>query len=295
MTELTQLTSNQGEGNTNLPPKHADNTRTQSKKWVLTLNNYTKDEFNSLNSYFEKNCTKYILADEVGQSGTNHIQGCVHFNVRKAISTLKGINKRIHWETQRGNDKQAFDYCRKDGCILSQKGLPRPLKPVTIYGWQQELWDRIQSDADDRTIIWYWSSEGERGKSTFVKYCIDHLGDKLAYTTSCKGADLMTAINETTEYVICDFPRDSSPFKYFPTCVAESIKNGIITDGKLKKTMRTFRINSPWFIVFANEPPNETKMSRDRWDITDIDQAMSFYYNEVRVLASDEAREPSSS
>jgi len=48
----------------------------------------------------------------------------------------------------------------------------------------------------------------------------------------------------------------------------ESIKNGLFFSGKYESTQVV--MNSPHLIIFANEPPDKSKMSADRWHIVRI-------------------------
>lgn len=82
----------------------------QSRRWFITLNNYTADELEQL----KRVEAKYILlAKEVGQGGTPHIQGVISFCTNKRRSALQRINPRIHWE--RVIDfEAAVNYCLKE-------------------------------------------------------------------------------------------------------------------------------------------------------------------------------------
>lgn len=55
-----------------------------------------------------------IYQHELGENGTNHLQGYVEFSGQKRISALKKINSSIHWESRRGTQQQAIDYCSKE-------------------------------------------------------------------------------------------------------------------------------------------------------------------------------------
>jgi len=57
-----------------------------SKSWVLTLNNYSDEEYGSLKTGFRKPWD-YILGKEIGESGTPHIQGYVKF--QKKTKTIR--------------------------------------------------------------------------------------------------------------------------------------------------------------------------------------------------------------
>lgn len=80
----------------------------------FTLNNYTKKEHNYLIEKFEKVCDYFIIGEEVGESGTPHLQGYCEFKTSKKFETLKNYNERIHWETRKGSPEQAANYCKKD-------------------------------------------------------------------------------------------------------------------------------------------------------------------------------------
>jgi len=72
----------------------AGNTRNRpsaSKSWVLTLNNYSDEEYGSLKQVLE-NLGDYILGKEIGESGTPHIQGYVKFQKNKDHSNAYLIN-----------------------------------------------------------------------------------------------------------------------------------------------------------------------------------------------------------
>jgi hypothetical protein len=89
-----------------------------AKNWCFTLNNYTEDEENVIHSmYITGTITYLVVGREVGESGTEHLQGYIQFKKRLTLSQVKqqfGIN-RIHLEISRGTPQQAAHYCKKDG------------------------------------------------------------------------------------------------------------------------------------------------------------------------------------
>lgn len=81
------------------------------RNYCFTLNNYTDTEYDDLTKL---PCQYIILAKEVGESGTKHIQGYVEFSQRMYLTAIKKFNNRIHWEPRKGTQKQAIDYCKKE-------------------------------------------------------------------------------------------------------------------------------------------------------------------------------------
>jgi hypothetical protein len=89
-----------------------------SRNYCFTLNNPTEEEQTTLcelvgdgSKVFRYLC----MQEEVGESGTHHMQGYVEFRrplrLREAKAKI-GID-RIHLEKRRGSQRQAIDYCKK--------------------------------------------------------------------------------------------------------------------------------------------------------------------------------------
>lgn len=101
----------------------------KSKHWCFTLNNYTKDELNHLESLWSKNTdtiTYIIVAEEIGENKTPHIQGFISFTTRKTfLSVRRIISNRAHIEITRGSPAQAAEYCRKDQKFIEYGTLPK--------------------------------------------------------------------------------------------------------------------------------------------------------------------------
>lgn len=89
-----------------------------SKHWCLTLNNWSEDELKQWREFGEKGVEidYFVYGQEVGESGTPHLQGFVTFKRRR---TLRGVKRflgdRVHAESAKGKPCQAAEYCKKDG------------------------------------------------------------------------------------------------------------------------------------------------------------------------------------
>lgn len=236
-------------------------------RWCFTLNNYSKEELSSIVSVFDTKSRLYIIGDEKGECGTPHLQGYVEFKTKCRPLNLFTF-KRIHWEKAKGNRDENITYCSKQKVLVSF-GLPKPIKIIeNLYSWQKEIEDIILSEPDDRKVYWFWESQGNVGKSAFIKYCcVKH---KVAFCCGGKYSDIMNLIfNTDMEKVNCvmfDIPRCNNGHISYSSI--ESIKNGLICNTKYETGYKVF--NSPHIVVFANEPPDDGMLSDDRWVITEL-------------------------
>lgn len=151
----------------------------------FTINNPTEED----RTWVQEVVCSYIVAgDEVGESGTLHIQGYVEFKESKRFSTLKNENPRAHFEKRRGSAKQAADYCKKDGHFIergrmSKQGkrsdleepvadvaagvsmreiaLTHPVEYVKYHkGLERLQWRLAPERREPPTVVWLWGSAG---------------------------------------------------------------------------------------------------------------------------------------
>nr|UBJ25970.1 replication-associated protein [Red panda feces-associated circular DNA virus 10] len=85
----------------------------RSRAWCFTINNPTDNDRKTCE---EIECNYCIIGDEVGDKGTNHIQGYIEFANGKTMSSVKkALGARCHLEARKGTAEQAASYCKKDG------------------------------------------------------------------------------------------------------------------------------------------------------------------------------------
>ena len=87
-----------------------------SKSWCFTWNNYAEEDIVYLKSW-EHDVSKMIVAKEVGESGTPHLQCAVTWNSAKRWSGVKKLIPECHFEKIR-NPIGAFLYCDKGGEVV---------------------------------------------------------------------------------------------------------------------------------------------------------------------------------
>lgn len=251
--------------------------RQRSRKWCFTWNNYTDEEYGTLAHTFQ--ACQYIFGKEVGENGTKHVQGFVEYKNPVDFTKMKKLLPKAHIEKAKGTLKQNFEYCSKEGNYVSNMDFRTPMekiaqqcleaeyKDVVWKDWQADLIKKIDEKPDKRKIHWYYEKQGNVGKSYLCKY--------LALTRPVIIADgkkdnifhsIFKLINEgqrTPTIILLDIPRSNKEFVNYGAI--EQIKNGCIYSGKYEGGMCVFPI--PHVIIFANEEPDYTKMSNDRWDV----------------------------
>jgi len=91
--------------------------KNKRRNWCWTLNNYTDEEKEFLNSSIGLSHITYLCyGAEIGANGTPHLQGYLECSIGKELKTLKNLGgcfSRIHFDPRRGTQKQAIDYCKK--------------------------------------------------------------------------------------------------------------------------------------------------------------------------------------
>lgn len=266
---MAQNSSNSsGVGNTKSTPQISP-----SKRWCFTLNNYSQTELDDLVPKIQESCNKWILAKEIGENGTPHIQGFFEFKTKKRpIGYFNNI--RIHYEKARACDLDQVVYCSKEGKVFEKHGMPnipRPLQLITPdRPYQIEILSLLSTEPDNRKIYWYFGN-GNIGKTQFSKYLSYHHN---AICLSGKGSDVRNGViqylqanGDTPEIVIFPVPK-SYDTNYISYEALENIKDMYFYSGKYEGGM--VNGNSPHLLVFANCEPDYNKVMLDRWKVFKI-------------------------
>ena len=254
------------------------------KLWIFTINNYTEETITTLTE--SPDVSHYVFQEEKSQEGTPHLQGVLRLRVKKRLNWLKThINERAHWEkcTNLGG---SIIYCSRETKRRGQKRIwtkvwtvqknqknqtvQDPLEGKDLYNYQERIIDMVVGVPADRKIFWFWSEKGNIGKSSLVKHLCLKNG---AVCIGGKFSDALYAIAEraktkkTVKVLLFDIPRSQGNKISF--VAIESVKNGCFFSSKYESSMCL--INTPHVIIFANERPNTSQLSMDRWEITCLD------------------------
>ena len=268
--EMSQMSHDENLGNTR--PDSSKRPK-ESKVFTFTWNNYDVTKLEKLNDTLSS-LGRWLYGFEVGEEGTPHLQGWVGIPKKKTwASFVKCVGiPETHIEIAGGSEEQNIKYCSKDGNIKSNfYELPEPLFIINVLRpWQLELEKLLVGPCtNDRLIHWYWEPVGNVGKSAFCKYLIHKY--KAIYIDEGKKSDLMNIIFNVkvinSKSIVCiDIPRDNGNKCSYKSL--ESIKTGTICNTKYETGSRIF--NSPHVVVFSNLPPEEERMSADKWHIVEI-------------------------
>lgn len=250
----------------------------RARNWFFTWNGYNQKDIDTLNTWCQKNCEKYTFQEETGESGNKHLQGCLEFKHARHFNALHKLWPGMHLEITK-DVEASREYCSKTetrtGKLLTNirvKNIKDPLNEREPKHWQTNILELIGTEPDDRTINWFWDPVGGVGKTSLAKHLCIKRPNEVLYISG-KSSDIKYGItsfleNAKNDLKICifDFTRSTEAFISYQAI--EEVKNGIFYNTKYESKMILF--NSPHIIIFANFPPDQEKLSKDRWNIVNI-------------------------
>lgn len=262
----------------------------QYYRWCFTFNNYEKSDITKLKILFNSICKKYVFQEEKGKGtqqkgpwgciiitdGTPHLQGSINLKTKARLTELKKIDGRIHWEPTK-NAGAADKYACKEETRIGEiytferkKAFIRTKSKFDDIKPREEILNIIQDEPDNRTINWIWSDKGGVGKTSTASY-IEHNYEGVCIANG-KGHDIKNTVikhleDNDLDILIINVPRCNE--NYVSWSAIEEIKDGLIYSGKYEGGFAN--IEHPHVIILANFEPNKDKLSRDRWNIINID------------------------
>ena len=268
--------SSTGFGNTSnqIPP---------AKHWCFTLNNYNEDDINVFQNTDSSIVPRYVFQEEVGESGTPHLQGYLYFKEKKRpIGFFKNkLSKAAHWEKTK-KIKNSIKYCseiskRAEGgqCFVRGIELPEPKYTIDLklYNWQKVVTTWLQGPPCDRTIYYILGRDGKEGKTTFCKWL--YLNYKRVFSISGSASDMKNGIitylkdqGKLPEIILINIPRCKN--NIISWAGVEEIKDMFFYSGKYEGGMVCGP--SPHLIIFSNHEADWSKMSQDRWKVYELGQ-----------------------
>lgn len=256
--------------------------RIQSEYWKCNV--HIKDgktfdkEFESIEHTFRPLVNKMAFGEEYGDEGnTPHIEGYLWFKKKTEFHIIQQMYKFDDLQKSKKKWIQAgLDYCLKEGNKVVSVGMGRKLKKLAcednMYKWEEDLCKIVENEPSERQIYWYWSESGCTGKTTFARYLHRRYG---FICIGGKSADMKNNVKDyndtngfTPEGIVVNIPKSFNT-DYICYTGLEEVKDMFFFSGKYEGGM--IDGNPPHMIVFANEPPDTSKMSADRFVIRNVE------------------------
>ena len=133
-------------------------------------------------------------------------------------------------------------------------------------GWQRELVASLEQEADDRTITFVVDQEGGKGKTWLCRYLLGTRSDVQVLGTGGY-RDLAHMIDEQKKVYLFNIARGQ--MEHLNYSILESLKDKIVVSGKYAGTTKTDPTNKH-VVVFANEYPDATKLTADRYNYVEL-------------------------
>jgi hypothetical protein len=144
-----------------------------------------------------------------------------------------------------------------------------PVKEVPQHDlkeWQSSLKQILDSEPDDRTVVFVVDEIGNAGKSWFAHWYTQNVG-KSQVLLPGKKADMAYTLDPTIRVLFMDAPR-SKQGEYLMYDFLEDVKNGYVFSSKYESRVK--RLSQVHVVVNMNEEPDMTKLSRDRYNVIHI-------------------------
>mgnify|MGYP000467318534 CR=1 FL=1 len=130
-----------------------------------------------------------------------------------------------------------------------------------LHGWQDEIFQLLEDNPDDRQVNFVIDTEGGKGKTTLCKLIMNKYPDRTQILTVGKRDDLAFAVKQSCDIFLFNIPRSSIEFLSYS--LLEQLKDRLVFCGKYQSKMKVLR-KTPHVFVFTNEYPDETKLTDGR-------------------------------
>jgi hypothetical protein len=143
-------------------------------------------------------------------------------------------------------------------------------KPTLVEGplrpWQRDLDERVRQEPDDRSVFFVVDPEGNKGKSWMTRYWYTSRDDIQRFAIG-KREDLAYAIDVSKKLFVFDIPRGQLELLQYS--ILEQLKDRMIFSSKYESCSKVLP-HKCHVVVFTNEEPDRSKMTRDRFKILRI-------------------------
>ena len=167
---------------------------TRAMNFCVTVNNYLP---NTVEDFKKEALITYgILGEEIGESGTPHLQGYLQLSKQQTISAfqkkLKKLNIKCALLIAKGTLSQNITYCSKEDGVKHEWGTPKKPGERTDLS---DIRDMIKSGESDEEIIQKYPGDWFRYRKSFN-----------AYRKICENNKIMIIIKEQMEKAVASRP-----------------------------------------------------------------------------------------
>lgn len=148
--------------------------------------------------------------------------------------------------------------------VAQLRAPPPSLREGEPRGWQIDLVDYLEQQADDRTIRFYVDPIGNAGKSWFQGWYISKNPETAQLLGVGKRDDVTYAVDASKRIFFFNVPRGGMQFLQYT--VFEQLKDQVVFSAKYHTATKILH-HPCHVVVFCNEEPNMEAMSADRYDI----------------------------
>lgn len=87
----------------------------RGRRWCMTINNYTENQYLKISKIFQVKKWKYIIGKEIGEvKNTPHLQIYFESEHQVRFTAIKKLFPTAHIERAKGRKKENLIYCNKD-------------------------------------------------------------------------------------------------------------------------------------------------------------------------------------
>jgi hypothetical protein len=273
-------------GNINPPQPEEKKRINPAKRWVFTLNNYTNEEYCSICSTIKTYCRYALVAKEVGDKGTPHLQGYIELKHKSRPKTVFKFTNRIWWSNARGDRLSQNIYIKKEDDDVFEWSPDKPKTISNLSSFQQFVWDYSMTEPNDREILWVYGGKNLGKSKILKKLCAE---GKSWLLPMSKGHAL-SQVYKSHEDIHCycfNLTADESAKQttdFFS--ILESVKDGLFSSAFGTKTNGMCCFNDKHVIVMANCPPDWslTEIDKDRFLLYEVNKDLTLSKNEYEFI-----------
>lgn len=154
--------------------------------------------------------------------------------------------------------------CPRFARMCQHRAQPRQLEFGDAKPWQRELEAALQEEPDDRTVRFIVDVDGGKGKTWFQRWYLTKYPETQILSIG-KRDDLAMAVNVSCRCFFFNIPRGGLELLQYT--ILEQLKDKVVFSPKYHSGTKYLH-SACHVVVFTNEEPDQTKMSRGRMNIT---------------------------